>query len=226
MSIDIPPIIYEDSAIVAFDKPAGLRVIPDGWDKSQPNLREMLKAMNYDYFIVHRLDKDTSGVLILAKDAEIHRALSLSFERRDITKKYFAIVNGLPAFNQSTIDKPLLVNGDRRHRTVIDDETGKRATTEVEVLERFVNFSFLTCRPHSGYTHQIRAHLASIKHPILNDALYFPQAPSHSLPITRLALHAAELIFPHPSSATLMTISSPLPNDFTLTLSQLRQTAA
>ncbi len=203
------------------DKPSGLRVIPDGYDPSLPTLVRLLEPVWGRLFVVHRLDKDTSGVMIFARSADSHRSLNQQFADRLIKKTYWALVAGLPAWEEKKIDLPLRVDGDRSHRTVTDDKEGKSASTDVLVLRRFSNWALLEVRPHSGYTHQIRAHLSSVGHPLLGDLLYrYPpswkgtRVVTTALPaIPRTALHALKVTFRHPISSEPMSFEAALPDD-------------
>ena len=189
-------IIYSDNSLLVVNKPAGLRTIPDGYDPTLPHLSGSLTPEYGRVWTVHRLDKDTSGVIVFARSAESHRSLNAQFSARETRKEYHALVVGLPAWDEQQINLRLRVNGDRRHRTVVDAWRGKPATTSFTVLARYPAYSLalISAQPHTGYTHQIRAHLAAIQFPVLADALYRAQLPFDitppPLPITRTALHA------------------------------------
>jgi len=165
-------IIYEDSDILAINKPSGLLSIPDGFDVDKPNLRDLVTKFSEQIFVVHRLDKLTSGVVVFGKNAVAHRQLNILFTERLINKLYFAFAHGTPIWSQKTVDFPLRVNGDRRHRTVFDEKQGKAAHTDIKVSERKNSFFSCEINPKTGYTHQIRAHLSLLGHPVVGDDLY------------------------------------------------------
>lgn len=204
-------ILYQDLYFLAVDKPSGLLTIPDGYDSSLPNLRSLMTDQFGRVWTVHRLDKDTSGIVIFALTSEAHRALSMLFENREVKKEYTAFIVGALPTGQMTIDLPLRVNGDRNHRTVVDQVTGKPAETKFELLNEYSIYSLISAQPKTGYTHQIRAHLAAIGHPILNDSLY--GKPNAFLPDTgsRMMLHADKLSFTHPLCEIEIEINAPLP---------------
>lgn len=226
------PILWEDASLVAVNKPAGLRTIPDGYDRTLPYLGGLLEARYGKVWTVHRLDKDTSGVILFARSAEAHRALNEQFEQRKTHKEYHTIVVGEPEWNEITISLPLRVDGDRKHRTVIDHQSGKPAETDARVLQNLPGLTLLAALPHSGYTHQIRAHLAAIGLPLLADPLYKSLKPeteamrsaremARRLPIQRTALHAYQITFQHPVSGETLVISAPYPADFASTIETL-----
>lgn len=219
-----PQIIYGDAAILVINKPAGLRTLPDGYDPRIEHVASIL-AENYgQLWIVHRLDKETSGILVLARTAEAHRVLNTQFDQHLVTKTYRAIVYGCPAWNAKIIQSPLRVNGDRHHRTVVDLNGGKASVTQCRVLESFSAHALLEIQPKTGRTHQIRAHLASIGFPILQDQLYSKtKTLPEIVPIQRLALHAVALEFFHPFYNTQMHFTAPYPEDFQHCLEQLRE---
>ncbi len=222
-------IVWFDEAIIAINKPAGLLSIRDGYDPSLPYLAGSLEATFGQVWTVHRLDKDTSGIILFARNAEAHRALNQQFMQRETNKEYHALVIGYPEWETITISLPLLTNGDRKHRTVIDHQRGKAAVTQVEVVQAAGGFTLLKALPRSGYTHQIRAHLAAMGLPLLADSLYKSLKPvsrlqeaalerSHTLPIQRVALHASRLSFRHPRSGQALTLEAPYPADFASTV--------
>jgi RluA family pseudouridine synthase len=210
-----PLTIYSDAAILVINKPAGLRTLPDGYDPAIEHVASVLADQYGQLWIVHRLDKETSGILVLARTAEAHRALNSQFDQHLVKKTYHAIVDGCPAWHSKIIQTPLRVNGDRHHRTVVDLHEGKASVTQCRVLETFSAHALLEIQPKTGRTHQIRAHLASIGFPILQDQLYNKaKSTSEMLPIQRLALHAFALEFTHPLYNTLMHFTAPYPEDF------------
>jgi RluA family pseudouridine synthase len=219
-------VLWSDDDLLIVNKPSDLRVIPDGYNPSLPTLVRLLEPMWGRLFVVHRLDKDTSGVIIFARGADSHRSLNQQFAERQVHKTYWALVAGLPGWEAKTIDLPLRINGDRSHRTVVDYKEGKPASTTARVLKRFETWSWVETSPHTGYTHQIRAHLSSIGHPLLGDALYRyppqwngPRVDPASLPaFARTALHALEVSFHHPVTAEPLSFKAPLPDDFQVLL--------
>jgi len=222
-------ILWSDESLVAVNKPAGLLTVADGYQKTLPHLAGLLQSTFGQVWTIHRLDKDTSGIILFALTAETHRALSQQFQKRETRKEYHTIVIGSPAFDTKTISLPLKVNGDRSHRTVVNHSSGKPAETDITVLKRSGGFTLCSVFPHTGYTHQIRAHLSTIGLPILADPLYKSlyaatdlqimaanRAPD--LPIQRLALHAHRLSFNHPLSGDQMLLEAPYPDDFKETI--------
>jgi RluA family pseudouridine synthase len=211
-------ILFSDESLLAVNKPAGLPTLPDGYDKTAPCLINLLKQQFDRVWVVHRLDKDTSGVIVFARTAEVHRTLNLAFDSRAVHKVYHAIVIGTPTWDEHTIDLPLRPDGDRRHRTVIDRVRGKPAVTQVRVLERFAQQALIEARPETGRTHQIRAHLAAIDLPLAGDVLY---GGSKTI-IDRTALHAAAIDFAHPVTHAVLHLAAPCPADFTQAVERLR----
>ena len=219
-------ILFEDDALLIINKPAGLNSIADGYDLTLPHVRTLLEPEFGKLWVVHRLDKDTSGVLVLARSAAIHHNLNDQFASRQIQKQYLALVLGI--FPKTlNISFPLKVNGDRRHRTVVSQETGKPAVTEVTLAEQFNDMaSEVLAAPHTGYTHQIRAHLLLCGFPILGDPLYYsPESREFSapLPIRRTALHAYSITFKHPLNGESLTFCAEIPDDFQQTIDYLKK---
>jgi tRNA pseudouridine32 synthase/23S rRNA pseudouridine746 synthase len=230
-------VIFLDDTMLVVNKPAGISTLPDGYDPTLPHIRGILEQQVGRLWIIHRLDKETSGVLLLARSAEAHRSLNMQFEKHAVSKVYHALVNGNPAWKVKTVDLPLKPNGDRRHRTVIDQQAGKIAVTHFKVLERFVAYCLLEARPETGRTHQIRAHLSSIKLPVLGDRLYSKhEDTNHSLstqlvhqksnsltwPSKSMALHARYLEINHPETGEHKKFKAQYPDYFEVALSQLR----
>lgn len=204
-------IIYEDSHLFVLNKPARLPVLPDGWDPDAPYLSKMLTEAYGKIWVVHRLDKVTSGVMLIARTAQAHQALNDQFERHEIEKVYLAIVEGLPPWDEHTARHMLQTNVGRKHRTVVVRKRGKKSETHFKVLKLGQAQALLEAQPTTGRTHQVRAHLSALGYPLLGDTLY--GAPATDL-ITRPALHAVSLSFIHPASGQPVTCNAPVPGDF------------
>lgn len=230
-------ILFEDSAIIILDKPAGMLVLPDRFDKKLPNLYELLKETFGYIYVVHRIDKDTSGVILFVKTAEAHMNLNTAFEHREIEKTYQAIIVGTPKTEVGIIDLPIAENKHGVRKMKIDKDNGKEARTDYKVLERFDGYTFVELRPHTGRTHQIRVHLSAINLPILADPLYGgergfylssvkknyqPKGEEKPL-LVRTALHALSLSFIHPIIKEMKLIQAPLPKDMDAVLKALRK---
>lgn len=208
-------ILFQDPYFLAVNKPSGLLTIPDGYDRNLPNLKSLLDNKYGHVWTVHRLDKETSGIVVFALTVEAHRSLSLLFEARNVRKEYRAFVSGLLESDNFSIDLPLRVNGDRKHRTVVNHLHGKPASTSVRLLNSGYDLSEIAAFPRTGYTHQIRAHLAAIGHPILNDFLY-GKANDYRVELpNRLMLHANKLSFLHPFLEHQVEIICPFPIEMT-----------
>lgn len=219
-------ILWSDDDLLVVNKPAGLLTVQDGYDASLPTLVKTLSPAWGHLWVVHRLDKDTSGVLLLARNPEAHRALNAGFRERQIHKTYHALAYNIPPWDELNVDQPLRLNGDRRHRTVIDPTAGKPAQTRLTVLQRFESVTLLQAAPTTGYTHQIRAHCAAVGFPLIADPLYWiPGAPrptpDAAWPIARTALHAWSIEFTHPRSTETLAFSAPHPADFSDTVAML-----
>ncbi len=212
-------ILYRDEVLLVVNKPGGLATIPEGWAPDAPNLRSLLEADWGRLWVVHRLDKVTSGVLVFARNAEAHRALNRAFEARTVVKVYHALVCGQPSWERRIAHHPLRSGVGHAKRTVVDSRRGEPAQTRFRILERFAGYTLLEAQPKTGRTHQIRAHLFAVGFPILGDALY--GAPTTSL-ILRPALHARSLSVPHPVSGETITFWAPYPADFAEALRRLR----
>ena len=225
------PLLYEDEELLVVDKPPGLRVIQDGYRPDLPSVRSILDSHYGKVFIVHRLDKDTSGLLIVARSPSSHKFLNDQFNLRSVEKEYHAVVISHESFPpRLSVNQPLRVNGDRRHRTIVDGKAGKPAETHFELLESFGNITLVRAIPKTGYTHQIRAHALFAGFPLLGDPLYGQKLTSLSenlnLPLfPRTALHAYKITFMHPRSHEPITFTSPYPADLASLLDQLRNSA-
>ena len=204
-------ILFQDEYLLVIDKPAGLPVLPDGWDKDAPYLVKMLETEFGKLFVVHRLDKVTSGVLLFARTAEAHRSLNIQFDQHQVTKVYRALAEGNPTWEEHTAHHPLRVNVGHKHRTVVDHRDGKPSVTRFRVLQRLDGFCLLEAMPETGRTHQVRVHAAALGHPLLADSAYGSRVTRG---LARPALHAAALTVIHPAQAEPITFRAPDPADF------------
>jgi 23S rRNA pseudouridine1911/1915/1917 synthase len=223
-------VLYEDQHFVAIDKPAGMVVHAGAGVHSGTLVNallgrfESLSALGGDLRpgIVHRLDRFTSGVILVAKNDAAHRALAAQFAGRQVEKTYLALVHGSVQADRGRIEKPIA--RDPRHRTRMTARLGRgrAAFTEYRVLRRFTGFTFLEVRIGTGRTHQIRVHLSSIGHPVAGDRLYGAPAKNEIQPPgDRFFLHAHRIRFQHPFTAQPLEIESPLPGDLTAWLERL-----
>jgi len=209
-------IIFIDKSIIAINKPPGLRTIPDGYDQKIENLQSVLKIDFPELMTVHRLDKETSGVILFARNKETHRALNFQFEQRIIQKKYWCISHNIPEWDNLTARLPLLINGDRRHRTIINQK-GKPSETHFirHKYDRNKCLSFLEAIPRSGYTHQIRTQCSFLGFPILGDTLYKKDLSIAQLhlnnQVNRMMLHATSIEFIHPNTNQKLLIQTDAP---------------
>ncbi len=231
-------VLWSDDSILIVNKPPGVLTLPDGYDPGLTHLTSMLEPSYGPLWIVHRLDKETSGVLLLARNTEAHRSLNTQFETRQITKTYHAITAGDPQWEEKVVKLALQPDGDRKHRTVIARRTGKPSVTQLKVLERWGVYTLVEAAPETGRTHQIRAHLAALGFPITGDALYgdgagvflskvkpgYRQGQDPEKPIlARLALHARSLSFSHPVSGEELKYEAPYPRDLETAIQKLRK---
>lgn len=209
-------IVYEDERVLAVAKPAGQEVIPGRGEKGPlpPLVEEASARCGRKLFVVHRLDRDASGVVLLAKDAETHRLLSMAFERRRVAKKYLAVVEGILK-GSGSVERPLREFGSGRIGVA---EEGKPAATRWRALRALKGATLLEVEPLTGRRHQIRAHLYSLGHPILGDRRYGEKRPVGGAP--RLMLHALSLSIEGPAGARLDPRAEP-PADFTAVVDSL-----
>ena len=204
-------IIHQDDHLIIVDKPAGLSVLPDGWEKDSDYLVKRLEEPFGKVFIVHRLDKITSGVMVFARDADTHRTLNLQFEQHTAQKTYHAILEGNPKWDDKTAKHPLRANVGHKHRTMVDNKHGKPSETRFRVIKRYEESALVEAKPLTGRTHQIRVHAYAIGHPLVEDILYGAR-DRYGLP--HPMLHAQSLSFIHPATNERVKFSAPHPDDF------------
>ena len=223
-------ILFEDEWLAVIDKPPGLTVHPGSGAKSGT----LANALAWRFGelsgvqgparpgIVHRLDKDTSGVILVAKEDTAHWALAAQFRERTVRKEYLAVVRGAIELDADLISAPLGPDRRRPTRVAVRMDVGRPSETYFEVIERFPAQTYVRCLPKTGRTHQIRVHMASIGHPIVSDPLYGGSVPSLAAICPRQALHARSLTIRHPHTGDVLTFESPLPADMEALLAHLR----
>ncbi|MCX7930324.1 MAG: pseudouridine synthase [Chlorobi bacterium] len=234
----LPVIIHDDEAIIVIAKPPSFHTLPDRFRHDMPNVRDWLCHRYGDIYVVHRLDHDTSGVMVFARTAEAHRHLSLQFEHRMVEKNYHAIVVGVVEQDEFDIDIPLMADSSKPGR-VIPSARGKESLTRVRVIERFDGSTLVACQPVTGRQHQVRVHLAAVGHPLLVDPLYgvgdgvymsalkprYKKAkdePERPL-ISRATLHALRIVIEHPIDGKRVAFVAEYPKDFRALLQALRK---
>jgi 23S rRNA pseudouridine955/2504/2580 synthase/23S rRNA pseudouridine1911/1915/1917 synthase len=231
-------IIFENDDFVAVNKEAGMLTIPDRHDDTQLSLYKILKQKYEKIFIVHRLDRDTSGLILFAKNEATHKYLSQLFEQRNIEKRYLGIVRGSMPDKKGVVNEPIGEHPSRKGVMIISRK-GKPSLTNYEVLEDYGIFSLVQFDIHSGRTHQIRVHTQSLGHPIICDTVYGDgkavllssfkkkyKLSQHDLEerpiISRVALHSRSLLFKDIHQKTF-SIEAPLPKDMKALLQQLKK---
>ena len=261
-------IVYKDNRIVAVNKSPGIPVTADHWDPSAERLDRLLSAALAEealseaaltapkppdkwpsrLWTVHRIDRDTSGLLVFARDEETHRSLSLAFEERRVEKRYLAVVYGRPLWKETSCDLPLVPNGNKKQLTIIDKYHGKDSLTCFRFLGGVGNYSVVEALPKTGRTHQIRVHLAALGHPVVCDPLYGSDKavflssfkpdrrgdPLEERPLlNRLGLHALELTLPYTPDGegqagenTLFRLRAPLCRDMAALIKQMEKRGA
>jgi 23S rRNA pseudouridine1911/1915/1917 synthase len=219
--VDVPfAVAYEDEHLLVVDKPAGVVVHPARGHPSG-TLAQALSGRvaggddEWRAGIVHRLDRDTSGLMVVAKSEEAHRRLKAMIQRREVTREYLALVLGRPPARTGTIDAP--IGRDRRHRTRVSTDTDepREAVTHFEIERALPEATLLRVRLETGRTHQIRAHLQAIGHPVAGDPEYGGEG---AFGLERQFLHAARLAFEHPFTEKPVDVATPLPTDLAISL--------
>jgi 23S rRNA pseudouridine1911/1915/1917 synthase len=223
---DFYTVVWENDMFLAVNKASGVVVCPERWERAplppempqrEPLNRLLEEARGERFFVCHRIDRETSGLVVFAKTPEAHKRLSAAFEKRLVPKKYVVILHGRPLWKETVCDLPLLPNGNKKHGTIVDKSRGKPSQTLFRLLFSAGNYTVAEAEPHTGRTHQIRVHAAALGHPVVCDALYGPGRRSGTAApvclsafkrgwrgdtfeerplLARLGLHAAALTLP------------------------------
>ena len=201
-------VIHQDAHLLVVDKPAGLLSVPGRGEALADCLIERLRPDHPSIRLVHRLDRDTSGVVVFALSPEVQADLNLQFEERRTQKRYVARVAGHPAEARGRIDLPLIVDWPNRPRQMVCHDTGRPARTDWRLLALDGDHARVALTPHTGRTHQLRVHMQALGHPILGDSLY---ATGAALDHPRLMLHAEELRLRHPATGAAISFRAPVP---------------
>ena len=231
-------VIFQNERIIAVNKTSGITVGGERWDDSAQRLDKIIKQ-DFGFaklFTVHRIDRDTSGLVVFALDAQTHKQLSGAFEKRQVDKRYITIVHGRPAWNETVCDLALVPDGNKRHMTIIDKYQGKESLTRFVLLGSAGNYSVLEALPKTGRIHQIRVHAAALGFPVVCDPLYGKETPvllssfkrgwrgdpmNEKPLLSRLGLHALELSLP--KDICDFTLKAPLPRDMSGLLQQMEK---
>jgi len=230
-------LLYNDDYFLIADKPSGIAVIPERFKSDKLDFKQLLeKQIGISLFTVHRIDRDTSGLVVFAKTAEAHKELNTLFEHHKIDKTYLALVHGVLEGDTGEIDSPIATHPSKSKMIV--HPKGKEAYTSFKVIQQFRHAAFLEVKIKTGRTHQIRVHFASAGHPLLIDPLYgtgdlfflssikkgYKKTEEEERPIlSRLSLHASSLSFEHPFTKQLISVTSSLPKDLSLAIQLLEK---
>ena len=234
-----PTIVFEDDEIIVVNKPADLLTIPDRFDTAKPSVYAELNKIYGKVYIVHRLDRETSGILVFAKNDVAHRHLSIQFENHETSKIYTALLDGVLHQDEGEINKPIAPHSSVAGKMVVA-KRGKDSLTFYKAVEKFKYFTLVEADIKTGRTHQIRVHFQSIGYPLAVDALYgrrselkLSEIKAKSFKIgkfeeerpimSRTTLHASKLMFKHPKTLEMLTFETELPKDFSALLNQLRK---
>lgn len=230
-------VIYSDDKILAVNKISGISIGGDRWDASKERLDRLIERDLEipKIYTVHRIDSETSGLVVFAKARETHRSLSIAFEKRNVFKRYIAIVHGRPSWKETLCELSLVPDGNKKHMTIVDKYRGKESVTRFICLCSAGNYSVLEIMPETGRIHQIRVHAAALGHPVVCDSLYGKISPvklssfkrgwrgdpfEEKPLLSRLGLHAKELILPDGRIFT-----APLARDMSAVINQMEKQA-
>lgn len=230
-------VIYSDDDIIVLNKRSGILIAADRYDPDAPRLDVIAEKEFGKLFAVHRIDKDTSGLIIYARNPEAQKILSMQFEHREVHKTYHALVYGHPLWEDLNVDLSLQPDGDSRHRTVVSKRYGKPSETDFHLIGNCGPYSWIEAKPKTGRTHQIRVHLAANGLSIVCDPLYSGNQKPVRLSeikkkwngdeyeerplLSRLALHAYKIEFKHPKTGEMVSFTAPYPKDMDATRKQL-----
>lgn len=230
-------VIYEDDDIIVLNKRSGILIAADRYNKDAPRLDLLAEEQFGKIYAVHRIDKDTSGIIVYARNPEAHKNLSLQFENRKVHKTYHALVYGHPMWETLYVDLALQPDGDARHRTVVNKKYGKQSVTDFRLIGNCGPYSWIEAKPLTGRTHQIRVHLQANGLSIVCDPLYSGNQKPVRLSeikkkwngdeeeerplLSRLALHAYKIEFTHPKTGENVTFVANYPKDMDATRKQL-----
>jgi 23S rRNA pseudouridine1911/1915/1917 synthase len=234
-----PEIIHATHDFVFINKPSGILSIPDRQEPDLPNVKRWLQKKEKDVFVIHRIDKDTSGMIMMALNAEAHRHASMQFEHRTVNKKYVGIVLGTPSQSEGVVDKALMEHPTIKGKMTINARLGKEAITDYKILESFAGYTLMEFTIHTGRMHQIRVHSANLGCPLVCDPIYgqmegifisrlkkkfkLGKFVEEEQPIlNRLALHA-QYIGIQGLNEDVITVEAPLYKDMAATLNQMRK---
>jgi len=249
VEVDVPPpapfaveaealpvtVLYEDAHLLAIDKPPGMVVHPAPGARRGTLVNALVHRLGTlagvgeaeRPGIVHRLDRDTSGVLLVARTVQALESLARQFRERTVEKRYLAVVRGRLEPERGTIDRPIGRHPHERKRMSVRTRHGRAALTRWTVVERLPGATVVRLAPETGRTHQLRVHLAAAGHPIVGDRVYGARRARATVPAAlRQALHAEEIRFTHPATGVRMTVRAPLPADLEQLLAALRQARA
>jgi RluA family pseudouridine synthase len=239
-------VVWENAAFLAVNKASGLALCPERWEPDRDSLVRLLeKERGERLFVCHRIDRETSGLAVLAKTADAHKRLSTAFEKRLVRKRYTVILHGRPLWRETDCDLPLLPDGNKKHGTIVDKYRGKPSRTRFRVLFSAGSYTVAEAEPCTGRTHQIRVHAAALGHPVVCDTLYGPasrnktgeavylssfkrgwrgdKAVERPL-LARLGLHAAVLTLPVECGLPEpLVLEAPLPRDMAATVAQMEK---
>jgi 23S rRNA pseudouridine1911/1915/1917 synthase len=231
-AVEIPlNILFEDEHMLAIDKPAGMVVHPGAGTREDTLVHALLSHCAGSLSgiggverpgIVHRLDRETSGVILVAKSDAAHRALAAAFASRDVVKEYLALVAGVPRLASGSIKKAIARHQTKRHKMTVVPEGGRPSHTDWRIEKSWPpHAALLRCRIHTGRTHQVRVHLSSEKHALLGDPIYGFKPAQFPFAVPRVMLHAARIAITHPVTGVALEIRAPLPKDFNAAMAAL-----
>ena len=231
-------IIFEDEDLIIVDKTAGITSIPDRFKKEELCISSYLKTKYPEVFVVHRLDRDTSGVMVFCKNAESHRNLNMQFDSHDVIRKYHVVVSGIVQENEMSIDIPIIENPSKKGQSM-PSARGKESLTVIKVLNRHRIATLLECALITGRHHQIRVHCAAIGHPLIVDPIYgnlsdfklstikrrynLRKNEVEKPIISRVSVHSKSLGFTHPSTNEKVMFESVYPKDFSALIQVLEK---